>query len=80
MKTRVTKWGNSLAVRIPKSVAQQAGIKQGDDLEIAVPGKGKIGLKNSQPVYSLDDLLKGITKKNRHDVVDWGPPVGREIW
>lgn len=80
MKTTAQKWGNSLAVRVPKSVATQVGLKPQDHLEIEVQD-GNVVLKPLvRRTYRLDDLVKGITPHNRHSEVDTGTPVGREIW
>ena len=78
MKTTAQKWGNSLAIRVPKSIAQQAGLRVKDDLEIEVR-KGALVLKPSlRRVYRLEDLLKRITRRNLHKEFAFGPPVGRE--
>ncbi|MGB4068335.1 MAG: AbrB/MazE/SpoVT family DNA-binding domain-containing protein [Nitrospira sp.] len=80
MKTTAQKWGNSLAIRVPKSVAQQVGLKEQDDLEIEVQD-GNIVLKpNLRRVYRLEDLVKQITLKNVHGEIETGTSVGREIW
>jgi antitoxin MazE len=80
VKTTAQKWGNSLAVRVPKSVASQIGLKAQDDLEIEVQDGNVVLKPHLCRVYRLDDLVKRITKKNRHDAIDTGGPVGREIW
>jgi len=80
MNTRVQKWGNSLAVRIPKPIALELGIEDHSEVQLEY-ADGKLVI--SPPVvtnYSLHDLLSGITKKNIHNEVDWGAPVGREVW
>lgn len=80
MKTKAQKWGNSLAVRLPRPVAQQAGIKPDDSLEVQV-SKGRVVLTPAAtPEYRLSDLLKKVTKKNIHRETDWGKPRGKEIW
>jgi len=80
MKTTAQKWGNSLAIRVPKSVALQVGLKEQDDLEIEVQD-GNIVLKpHVRRVYRLEDLVKQITPKNVHGEIDTGTSVGREIW
>jgi len=79
MKTKAQKWGNSLAVRLPRPVAQQAGIKPDDSLEIQV-SKGRVVLTPAVITeYRLGDLLKKVTKKNIHRETDWGKPRGKEI-
>lgn len=82
MKTKAQKWGNSLAVRVPKHVAQEAGIGPDDVLDAEVVS-GKIMLtpaREALPEYRLDDLLKKVTKKNVHRDTDWGKPRGKETW
>lgn len=78
MKTTAQMWGNSLAVRVPKNVAQQAGLRAKDDLEIEVR-KGALVLRPYlRRVYRLEDLVKRITPRNVHEEFDFGEPVGRE--
>jgi antitoxin MazE len=80
MKTTAQKWGNSLAIRVPKSVAVQAGIQEQDELEIEVQD-GTVVLKpRLQRVYRVEDLVKQITPKNVHGEIGTGNPVGREVW
>lgn len=77
---RAQKWGNSLAVRVPKSVATQIGLKAQDDLDIEVRDGNVVLKPQLRWVYRLDDLLRRITKKNVHNEDDSGAPVGRESW
>ncbi len=80
MRARVKKWGNSAAVRIPASVMQATHL----DLDEVVDVRGEAGRIVIEPVrqktYDLDTLLKGITTKNQHGAVDFGPAVGKEAW
>lgn len=72
------KWGNSLAIRVPKSIDQQAGLKVRDDLDIEVR-KGALVLRpHLRRVYRLEDLVKRMTPRNVHKELDFGGPVGRE--
>lgn len=78
MKTTAQKWGNSLAVRVPKSIALQAGLKVKDALDIEVR-KGTLVLRpHLRRVYRLEDLVKRMTPRNVHKELDFGGPVGRE--
>lgn len=80
MNATVQKWGNSLALRIPSSVAKDIQLHQGSAVELAVED-GKMIVKPAKkrkPI--LTQLLMGITKNNRHSEQDWGGPVGRETW
>ena len=79
MTTQVAKWGNSLALRLPKSVAVEARVSEGDDVEVTVKD-GTIVISPARRRYRIEELVKGITVKNRHPETDWGPPVGRETW
>lgn len=76
-KIELVKWGNSLAVRIPKGVAEQARLKQGDAL-ILKAAKGRIELRRADRVPTLDQLVAQITPENRYDETDWGADRGRE--
>lgn len=73
--TTVQKWGNSLAVRIPKDVAEEIHIEQGSLMELRVAvEEGTITLvpKKTRKKYSLDELLSGVTTENRHHEIDFG--------
>ena len=76
----VSKWGNSLAVRIPQQVAKQARISEGDSLSLAVQPDGSLVLKSTQRKYSIEELAAKITARNRHEETDWGGPRGKESW
>ncbi len=81
MKTKAQKWGNSLAVRVPKGITEQAGVAENDTLDIEVTEGGVILLKpRRRQKYRLNDLLKGMTEENMPAEIDLGRPVGREVW
>lgn len=80
MKTRLAKWGNSLAVRIHKPVAAAAKLRPGDYLELAAEGVGTVKISKRKQKLRLQDLLRGITAANLHEESDWGVPAGRELW
>jgi antitoxin MazE len=79
MKTRVRKWGNCLAVCIPKSLAEEAGITQDSLVEITLWNGGIAIAPIAQPEYTLEKLVCGISRRNRHPEFDTGAPVGNEI-
>lgn len=79
MRARAQKWGNSLAVRIPKTVADQAGVREEDELEIEVVAQ-VIRLKPRRRKLTLRQLLRRITPENLHGEADFGRPEGREAW
>jgi antitoxin MazE len=80
MHVRVQKWGNSLAVRIPKPLAQDAEVKEGTVLNLAVSEGKVIATPVSKKKLSLKQLLAKVNKKTLHDEINFGSPVGREIW
>jgi antitoxin MazE len=80
MHVRVQKWGNSLAVRIPKPLAEDAEVKEGTVLNLAVSEGKVIATPVSKKKLSLKQLLAKVNKKTLHDEIDFGSPVGREIW
>lgn len=80
MKTYVQKWGNSLALRIPKSFAAELKLKQGLEVEIS-PVDGKLVIfPVTEAEFTLEQLLAGITEQNRHHEVNTGQPIGNETW
>lgn len=84
MKVAFQKWGNSLALRVPKAFADEIGARDGRAAEMTVSdGKLVIEIARAQRRkrrYALDDLVAGITPANRHDETDWGSAVGNEAW
>ncbi len=77
--TRIAKWGNSLGLRLPKSVAVEAQLDEGDTVDVSVKN-GAIVIRPRRPTYSLERLVAKITPRNRHDEDDRGTPVGHEAW
>ena len=76
----VSKWGNSLAVRIPRAIAKEARLNDGDSLALDLDRDGSIVLRPVRRRYELSELVSRITPKNRHRETDWGPPEGEESW
>lgn len=79
MTTKIQKWGNSYAVRIPKSFIEDLKLKEGFEVNLTVQNKTLIMKEVKQKKYTLKELLKGMNPKNMHELVDWGPDVGAEI-
>lgn len=79
MRTKVQKWGNSLAVRIPKPFAEGAGLKLATEVEVSLE-KGTLRLSAVRPRWQLRALVAKVTTRNRHAEVEVGQPVGRESW
>jgi antitoxin MazE len=80
MRTKIKKWGNSLAVRIPKPFVKEAQLAYGISVDLAVED-GKIIIDpRVSPEYRLEDLLREVNNKNLHLEIDSGEAVGREAW
>ena len=80
MKSQVRKWGNSLAVRIPKAFAKDLGLDQNSTVELALEDGCLVLKPEALPKYELRNLLSRVTEDNRHDEYDVGGPVGSEQW
>ena len=80
MRVRVQKWGNSLALRIPKPFAQDAGVREGTLVGLSVSEGRLVAAPIRVRKVRLQDLLRKVTRTNLHREVRTGPPVGREAW
>jgi antitoxin MazE len=79
MQARVQKWGNSLAIRIPKPFALEVGLEQNSLVAVSV-SEGKLLLEPIKPSYKLEELLAKVTQDNLHHEVETGSVVGNEVW
>ena len=80
MRVQIQKWGNSLALRIPKAFAVESNVTSGSTVDISIDNGNIIVKPIKESKYTLEELLEGITDENLHGEVDWGPPVGKEVW
>ncbi len=80
MLTRIQKWGNSLALRIPRAFAREAALEQGTPVEVSARQGKVIVERAAEPPLTLEELLQGVTEGNLHHEVDTGPAVGKEAW
>ncbi len=80
IQVRITKTEHGLAVPIPEEMLSSVGFKKGDTVNIYVRN-GKIEVTDlSRPHYDVEELVAQITDENLPEFIDYGPPVGREIW
>ena len=77
MPQTIVKWGNSLGLRIPQSIAEQIKLSEGSQVVLEVVD-GNLVIKPKRTKYSLDALLEDITQENLHGETDTGRPVGNE--
>ena len=78
MTATIHKWGNSLALRLPKALANDAHITEGSQVELVRTKLGLLLKPKHKPRYRLSTLLAGVTRKNLHPETRWGASVGRE--
>ncbi len=77
MQVQISKWGNSLGVRVPKDVAAKLGLTEGSRVDVAIEGD-RLVISTKRPVYSLEELLVGMTPESMRGAFDWGSDAGRE--
>lgn len=80
MKTKVQRWGNSLAVRIPKTFAEEVGLKDDSSVEMRLFKGGLLLEPSSTWEPALAELLDAVTDSNLHDEIHTGPAQGSEAW
>lgn len=80
MHVQIQKWGNSLAIRIPKSFAKEIKIAQGSFVDLSTIQGKLIAKPLDEKEYSLEELLAGVTEQNLHAEVDTGNAIGKEVW
>ena len=77
MRARLSKWGNSLAVRLPKLAVDVLHVREGDAVELAIEGDTMV-MRSARPRYRLDELVAAITPDNRPEAIEF-PPAGEEL-
>lgn len=80
MKTRIQKWGNSLALRIPSAFAKEMSINADSEIDISLQNGVIVVTPLPSEPFTLEELLAGITESNLHTEIDTGSPVGNEAW
>lgn len=80
MKVQVQKWGNSLALRIPKAFAIESNVTGGTTVDLSIENGNIIVKPLAKAEYTLEELAGGITDSNRHEEMDWGRRIGNEVW
>ena len=80
MRTRVQKWGNSLALRIPKPFATEIGLQRNSPVEVSLVNGRLVIVPVIEPALTLEHLLAQVTEGNLHGEVETGPAIGKEVW
>jgi len=76
---KLVRWGNGMAIRIPKALLEDAGVQEGDTLNLSVRN-GSIVARPAKKKATLKELVAKVSPANLHGEVDWGKPKGKEIW
>ena len=79
MHATIAKWGNSLALRLPRSIAADANLAEGSPVEILVEDSSLV-VRAARPKYRLADLLSRFKAEQQRGEEDWGAPRGEEVW
>jgi len=77
MHIQVSKWGNSLGLRLPRSLAQQIGVSEGQKVSVVAEGSRLI-VEAAPPSWRLEDLLANMTPEAMGQAFSWGDDRGRE--
>jgi len=80
MRTRIQKWGNSLALRIPRPFAEESNLHEDSAVDVTIRNGKLMVVAVQEPPFILEELVKQITPENLHAAVETGEPVGSEIW
>ena len=80
MKARIQKWGNSLALRIPKPFAEESNLREDSPVDVSLRNGKLVVVAIEEPQLSLEDLVAKITPENRHAETETGFAVGNEVW
>jgi len=80
MRVSVQKWGNILALRIPKALAEDAAVREGSVVDLSVSDGRLVAVPVRKKRIILKQLLRGVKRGNLHREVDYGSPAGREAW
>ena len=79
MRAQIVPWGNSPALPIPRAMLDALKIREGDEVELMVED-GRLTAQPVNPKLTLEFLVAAITPENCHEELDWGKPVGNEVW
>lgn len=80
MSVTLHRWGNSVGLRLPKPLLEQLGLGEGSKVDVKVEAGRLVIEPVRRKRLTMAELLEGITPDDRPELVDWGPPVGREVW
>ncbi len=80
MSYTIAKWGNSLAIRIPKFLSDQLNLKEGALVDLELIDDAIVIRPSRRKKYTLEELLEGMSPEMSHSETPTGQPVGEEVW
>ena len=80
VEVKLKKWGNSLAVRLPKEMTNNIDLHEDSKVTLSIVDGNIVATPVKEYKITLDEMLEGITPENYGQIIDFGPPVGKEIW
>jgi antitoxin MazE len=80
MKALVSKWGNSLAIRLPKAVVASLQVREGEPVDLVIEGD-TLRIRASRPHYALEHLVAAMRPEDQPEILDdvMSPPIGDEV-
>lgn len=79
MQTTISRWGNSLALRLPSHVTKEARLEEGACVNVEIE-EGSIRVTPTRKRFKLAELIAGHVKPADNAEVEWGEPRGDEVW
>jgi len=79
MKTKIQKWGNSLGVRLPKSITEEKSLRAGTGVSVRIKNN-QIVIEPVEDELSLASMLAEVSTNNLHRETDWSDARGNEVW
>ena len=80
MVIKILKWGNSLGLRIPKTIAKEVGVEEGSAIDISIEGDHLVIRPVRPAKYCLSEMLSQVREDNIHEEITTGDAVGREVY
>ncbi len=77
MKAKISKWGNSLAIRLPKAAVESLRAREGEAVELVIEDKALL-IRPLRPHYRLEDLVAAMKHQDQPEIIEFSP-MGEEM-
>jgi antitoxin MazE len=80
MRARVSRWGNSLAIRLPKAAVASLHVREGEPVDLVIQGD-TLMIRAERPRYTLEELVAAMRPEDEPPILDDvnAPPAGDEL-